>query len=120
MNKAVKFSSGLLLTLLYCFALYSATQPLPETFSYHSEHQENISKVSKSLFSLSSIPENVVLSVHAPSGHFLKIPLFNVVGHSKISKQLTAAKISQYANYQTNTLVNFRKNDSIFPFHYFW
>ena len=123
MNKAVKFSSGLLLTLLYCFALYSVTQPLPKTFTYHSSHseqQQNVLKVSKSLFSLSSLPENVVISVPTPAGHFLKIPLFNFVWHSKISEQLVAAQITQYTNYQTNTLVNFRKNDSIFPFHYFW
>ncbi|WP_434035849.1 hypothetical protein [Formosa sp. 4Alg 33] len=123
MKKVVKFSGGLLLSLLYCFALYSVTQPLPETFTYHPnnpEQQQKVSKVSESIFSLTAVPENVVISFPSSGGHFLKIPLFNSVWFPKISEQLIASQFLQYKINQTNTLVNYRKNDSIFPFHYFW
>ena len=123
MKKLVNFSSGLLLSLLYCFALFSVAQPLPETFttpSNHSEKQENVSKVSKSLFSLTTETENFSFSFNSSPGQFLKIPFFDCVWYPKLSEQLVSAQISQYTKYQNHTLVNYRKNDSIFPFHYFW
>ncbi|MDW5289601.1 hypothetical protein [Formosa sp. PL04] len=123
MKKAVKFSGVLLLTVLYCFALYSVAQPLPKTFivnSNPSEQQQKVSTVTKSLFNLTSESENLSVSFNPSPGPFLKIPLFESGWHSKLNEQLVLAQISQYTKHQTNTLVKYRKTDSIFPFHYFW
>ncbi|MFB9052373.1 hypothetical protein ACFFVB_04705 [Formosa undariae] len=123
MKKLIKFSGGILLTVLYCYALFSVAQPLPQTFTYHSNHseqQQKVSKVSKSLFSLTTEAENLRVSFSPSTGPFLKIPFFNSVWYPKISEHILTAQLSQYTKYHTNTLVNYRKNDSIFPFHYFW
>ncbi|WP_066217864.1 hypothetical protein [Formosa haliotis] len=123
MKKLIKFSGGMLFCLIYCFALYSASQPIPETFelnSKHSESQQKISSVSKSLITLTSESETFSFSFNPSSGQFLKIPFQNSGWISNYKEPYVLAQISQYSKYQTNTLVNHRKNDAIFPFHYFW
>ncbi|PNW26627.1 hypothetical protein [Formosa algae] len=123
MKKLVTYSSGILLTLIYCIALYGAAQPLPKTFTPltdPSEKHQDISSVTKSLFSLTSEPENIGISFGPPAAEFSKPPVFNHSWFPKLNERLVSAQISQYTAYQTNTLVNYRKHDSIFPFHYFW
>ncbi|WP_299779319.1 hypothetical protein [uncultured Formosa sp.] len=123
MKKVVTFSGGILLAFLYCFALYSVAQPLPQTFTYNSDQSEQHQKVSgitKSLFNLTSESENFSVSFNPSTEQFFKTPFFSSGSHFKKNEQLVEAQISQYTKYQTNTLVNYRKNDYIFPFHYFW
>ncbi|WP_159023532.1 hypothetical protein [Formosa sp. L2A11] len=124
MKKAVTFSGGVLLAFLYCFALYGVAQPLPQTFTNNTEHSEkhqDVSSINKSLFSLTSEPENISIPFGpTTSGDFSKTPVFNSSWFPKLNERIVSAQISQYTAYQTNTLVNYRKNDFIFPFHYFW
>lgn len=39
---------------------------------------------------------------------------------NKVIEALVKTKYSQYVNVSKNILVNYRKSDLIFPFHYYW
>ncbi|QDO94712.1 hypothetical protein FNB79_12315 [Formosa sediminum] len=124
MKKIVTCFGGVLLTFLYCFALYSVAHPLSETYAVNtpiSEKHQDVFSVTKSLFSLTSEADNFSVSFGPTSpSEYSKLPVFNSHLCPKLNERIVNAQISQYTTYQTNTLVNYRKNDLIYPFHYFW
>jgi len=116
------FSAGFLIAI-YCFAIGVVTKSLVNS-DFHSNsatlHEQYFSDFSTKLFCLTSQPESsvnnyinqLVPSYKNPFNGFWAIP--------KITEQLFETAFSLYTNISKNFLIQHRKSDIIFPFHYFW
>ncbi len=123
MKNSVRIIGVTILTAIYCFAVTAVANP-PIISDYENqqttEQEQYLTVISNSLFCHTSQSENSVNS-------FNNFPLPNFKNlfdkHCSITKsieQLFESEFAQYDNFSINFLIQYRKSDIIFPFHYFW
>lgn len=123
MKNNIRILSVVFLTAIYCFAKGVVTKSLAHS-DFHSNtttsQEQYFSDFSTKLFCHTSQSESSVNNyINQPVPSF-KNP-FNGLGEiSKTTEQLFETAFSQYTNISRNFLIQHRKTDIIFPFHYFW
>ncbi len=88
---------------------------------HHAAGQElYLADTSKSLFYHTSSSKNTGGSFNNYSGPGYKNLFDQLWSVTHNSEQLFKAVFTQYCNFAIGLLVQYRKSDLIFPFHYFW
>lgn len=123
MNSSVRILGVTILIAIYCFAVNAVFNPpvSSDHESHHTTEQEQfLAVISSSLFCDTSPSESSVNSFNTiPVPGFN--PLFNKHGSIVRSiEKLFESEFTQYCNFSINLLIQHRKSDIIFPFHYFW
>lgn len=123
MKSSSRILSGVSLAAIYCFALCVITK----SFDYSvfqdystSPKEEIIGDFSKKLFCHTSQSENTVSNNNNVPVPNFKSPLNGFWAIVYTTEQLTETEFYQYTNISKNFLIQHRKSDIIFPFHYFW
>ncbi len=123
MKNTVKVAGILVLMALYCFAINVIAESTPKANLkiFPSTDQETyFSGTSVKLYCHLPETERIINGLnHFPAPGF-KDPLYAFFGTIKWIEQLFATEYSQYTNFSINFLIQYRKSDLIFPFHYFW
>lgn len=124
---AVKSSIRLLIIVsllaVYCFAIgrFNPTHNFYDTSREQNSAAENYySEFSTKYFCHTSQTEYSLSDSNKLPDLRFKNPFAGVVTDNKVSAQLVVAYFKQYTNASRNFLVQHRKTDVIFPFHYFW
>ncbi|GGH47394.1 hypothetical protein IA57_08560 [Mangrovimonas yunxiaonensis] len=124
MKKRLTYVTSVLLLLIYSISLgvgigevffnTEASSPLAEN-----EHQYGSNTTNTQLH---TVPyESVFFSEdNLPSPFNLEDTPFLAATQLRQKEHLLNAAYKQYAQSNINTLISHRKNDIIFPFHYFW
>lgn len=123
MKRTGRILSVMLLTAIYCFAMSVVTKSIAQDEIQHAQSSEKEECYSASLsnpFIHTSQVESLVKSVHDSSVRSFKIKFTGLSLISRITEQLSLTEFSQYINSSRNFLIQHRKADMIFPFHYFW
>ena len=123
MKKNIRILGVLALTAIYCFAIGSATISFPHSNFYDSSNtsqEKHFSDLSTKLFCQSSQSENSVNNYNKlPTPNFKKS--YNEHWSvTQTTEHLFKTAFTQYTNISIKFLINHRKTDIIFPFHYFW
>ena len=124
MKNTYKVLGATFLTILYCFVLgfvgdYSTIDSVERSKNidkekYFSNYSESYSfcYTPKSANSVNTLTTLSVLTSENPLHQLWII--------SKVTEQIFETKYSQYSSFSINFLIQHRKKDIIFPFHYFW
>lgn len=123
MKNRIRCLSVIFLTSIYCFTIGNATTSAAHSVfqdSLVASHETFISDLSTALFC------NTLQSKNSVS-NFNKLPTSNFKNRFagfwvafKATEQLFNTEFFQYTNFSSIILINHRKYDFIFPFHYFW
>jgi len=111
------------LSAIYCFAIITATKSLESTSDqdFSSSTKEKVfSGFTTKLIAQSPQSETVVTNINQLPDLNLKNPFTGFGILVKETGELIETTFSQYTNLSRNFLVQYRKKDTIFPFHYFW
>ena len=123
MKFIVQFSGIFLLTIFYSFStigINTSTQQLDfENASEHAKPSQQVTISSTFLFT-STESESAVFEFENTSPNSIEDPFKNSSSVAKITEQLILNEYTQYRLTSRNFLIKFRKNDLIFPSHYFW
>lgn len=123
MKSRSRILSVVFLTAIYCFAIGVVTKSVA-----HSNFQSNsfasqelyFSDFSTKLFCHTSQSESSVNNnINQPVPSF-KNSFKGLLALAKTKELLFESVFSQYNNISRNFLIQYRKSDIIFPFHYFW
>jgi len=122
-KNSIRILSVVFLTAIYCFAIGVVTKSLAHSdFNSNSttSQEQYFSDFSTKLFCHTSQSESSVNNyINQPVPSF-KNPFNGLWAISKTTEQLFETAFSQYTNISRNFLIQDRKSDIIFPFHYFW
>ncbi|HAQ38111.1 MAG TPA: hypothetical protein DCX89_00955 [Saprospirales bacterium] len=123
MKEKIRIITALLLTVIYGYAVSIATQSVFLTDNRDarcSEQETYLLSVSASIFG-SATPKDVTSfnKTNQFSAQDAKKP-FSPGELLQNEEPLIRSELSQYGHFSTNLLIQFRKTDKIFPFHYFW
>jgi hypothetical protein len=123
MKVKMRIVSALLLTLIYSYAVSISMQSvfLTDIRDVHSsEHKTFLLSVTASICGSPSAKEVTSFAKTSQfSTHDSKKP-FSPGELIQTEEPLIRSELSQYEHFSTNLLIQFRKTDKIFPFHYFW
>jgi len=122
-KSSIRILSVVFLTAIYCFAIGVVTKSLAHS-DFHSNtttsQEQYFSDFSTKLFCHTSQSESSVNNyINQPVPSF-KNPFNGLWTITKTTEQLFETAFSQYTNISRNFLIQHRKTDIIFPFHYFW
>jgi len=123
MNSNLRFACISFLTTIYCFAIVVVIKSV--TFSdfqgnSNTTQEQYFSEFSTKLFSHTLQSESSVNNTNnLPTPNF-KNPFNGIWAITKTTERLFETAYSQYTNISKNFLIQYRKTDIIFPFHYFW
>jgi hypothetical protein len=123
MNSNFRFTSVAFLTAIYCFAIGVVTKSLTYSdFKGNSttSQEQYLSNFSTKLLCHTPQSESSVNNYNSPSASSFKNPFNGLWAICKTTEQLFETAFSQYTNISENFLIQHRKADIIFPFHYFW
>lgn len=123
MNRNINILSVIFLTAIYAFALGYASQSFAHSYNkdYSSSSEEKfITDLSSKLFCHTSQFDGSVIQFNNLPSSFLKKSFGTIWIHSQAKEQIFESVFAQYKNASLNFLVQHRKKDIIFPFHYFW
>jgi hypothetical protein len=118
-----KILNVILLTAIYCFAIGAVNNSLIHfDFSNNksSSQEEAISYISEKLFLHTSHSECSVKDYNNLPAPNFKNHFTGLWAVLKAKEQLYGSEFSQYTTFTRTILINHRKSDIIFPFHYFW
>jgi hypothetical protein len=123
MKKNIRILSVIFLTVIYCFAIVAVANSLT-----HSDNPNNPISSQENIISDFSVKLFYQTSQSESSGNsFKNLPVLNFKNPFtglwaiiKITEQFLETEFSQYKYFARNILINHRKSDIIFPFHYFW
>lgn len=122
MKTNIRILSIVCLIAVYCLAIGGGTKSYALSNSgqkeVSSQEQFNIC-LSTKLFCHTFLFENAVNNNSLPVPN-LKNSFIDVWAITNSLEALFETIFSQYSRFSTNTLINHRKSDIIFPFHYFW
>jgi len=122
-KNSVRILSVFFLTAVYCFAIVAVLKSkMHSDFKSNptSSHEKYISDLSTKLFCHTAQTESSANSfTNLPSSNFKNL-ISGFWSALKIVEQPFASTFSQYTSFSINLLINRRKADVIFPFHYFW
>lgn len=123
MKVKMRIVSALLLTLIYSYAVSISMQSLVLTDIRdvnNSEHKTFLLSVSATICGSPTAKEvNSLNKTGQFSAHDSKKP-FSPGELIQTGEPIISSEFSQYEHFSTNLLIQFRKTDKIFPFHYFW
>lgn len=119
----IKIVIAFVLIAIYGFAIKSLNNsPIHSEFNInHASSQESvISNFSKNLFCHTAPPESFVNNCNNLPTPNLKNQIVGLFAILNLKEQLIESAFSQHTHITRNILINHRKSDIIFPFHYFW
>lgn len=123
MRKRIKIFSVYLLAIIYCLAVVFVSQSQVQ-ISYYSKpslsNEKSFSDISSKLFShtpLSDKSLNNKYNLPVPSSHNNFVDYWGMIHQMG---GLFDTRYKQYLSFSKNILVNLRKVQFLFPFHYFW
>jgi len=119
----IKILSVVLLTAIYCFAIGVVTNSLTYSdFKSNSTttQEQYFSDFSTKLFCHTTLTESSVNNYNNLPASSSKNPFNGLLAVTKTTEQLFETAFTQYTNISRNFLIQHRKTDIIFPFHYFW
>jgi len=122
-KNSIRILSVFFLTAIYCFAISVVTKSLTHS-DFHSNsttsQEQYFSDFSTKLFCHTSQSESSTNNyINQPVPSF-KNPFNGLWAIAKITEQIFETAFSQYTHISRNFLIQHRKTDIIFPFHYFW
>ena len=123
MKSSIRILSVVFLTAIYCFTIGVVTKSFAHSDfkNYPTSSQEKIiSDFSIKLFCHTSQSESSVNNLNNLPAPNLKNSFTEFWGIVKATEQLIESEFSQYISNSRKILINHRKSDIIFPFHYFW
>lgn len=123
MKNTIKILSAVVLIAIYCFAINTATKSINHSNFQHnsnSTQEKYFSDLSTKFFCHTSPPESLVENYNNQPNSSFKNPFNGLWVKIKTTEQLFKTTFSQYINFSINFLIQHRKTDIIFPFHYFW
>lgn len=123
MKNSVRILSVLLLTAVYCYALGTVNGSFVSTDkkgALHTEQEKYTMAVAKQLFCHTSQTENSLSSPTQLPVPSLKKPFDSDWAVIKAAEHFFETKFYQYSRVSRNFLIQYRKADHLFPFHYFW
>lgn len=86
----------------------------------NSDEELYLSMVSASMFYHTPKSETGVYTLENPLLINFKVPFKELWATSAVPEHLFRIEYSDYGLYACNLRIRYRKNDLIFPFHYFW
>ena len=122
MKKSVRILSVLLLTAIYCYAIGTVNVSFVSADSkgtLHTEQEKYTLNVANQLFCPTSQTENSVSSPTQLPIPSLKKPFDPQWAAKKAAELLFGIEFYQYSRVSLNFLIECRKADLLFPFHYF-
>lgn len=122
MKNNIKIVSILCFVAIYCAAIGGSVKSFsPSNFDQKEiSSQENLEGyISTKLFCHTYLFEKAENNTNLPVPN-LKNSFIDVCGINKNLEAIFETIFSQHSDFSTNTLINHRKSDIIFPFHYFW
>ncbi len=124
MKNTYRILGATFLTILYSFVLgfvVTSTIKYGVQSKKTNEQEKYFSSISTN-YAFSYTPESTtsVDNITTFSVLTLKNPLYQLWVISKATEQLLETEFSQYTSFSINFLIQHRKKDIIFPFHYFW
>ena len=123
MRKRIKIFSVYLLAIIYCLAVVFVTQSQVQISHYSKpslSNEKSFSDISSKLFShtpLSDKSLNNKYNLPVPSSHHNFGDYWGMIHQTS---GLFDTRYKQYLSFSKNILVNLRKVQFLFPFHYFW
>ena len=123
MRKRIKIFSVYILAIIYCLAVVFVNQSQVQISHYSKpslSNEKSFSDISFKLFShtpLSDKSLNNKYNLPVPSSHN---NLGDYWGNIHQMGGLFDTRYKQYLSFSKNILVNLRKVQFLFPFHYFW
>lgn len=123
MKKRIKVFSVYILAIIYCMAAVLVTQSQVQISHYSKpslSNEKSFSDISSKLFSHTPLSDKSLnnkynLSVPTYFNHF-----GDYWGMIHLMGGLFDTRYKQYLSFSKNILVNLRKVQFLFPFHYFW
>ncbi len=123
MKSNLRSISVVFLTAIYCFSLGIVTKSFAHSDFQHEStvsQEKFIADLSLKQFCHTSQSESSINNYNKlPTPNFKNL-FTGFWGIIKSSEQFFDAEFSQYKIFSRNNLINYRKSDIIFPFHYFW
>lgn len=122
MKDMIRILGITLVTAIYCYAVSTVTNLPVSTDAgdqLTTKHAQYLAAVSNNLYCQTSQLESRVSSSHFSLPVF-KNPFNKLWSVTKTIEQLFEAELAQYFNFSINFLIQHRKTDIIYPFHYFW
>ncbi len=99
----------------------SSTLNLNDTFEFQSnDEKQNFSALSAKLLANSGLSEKSSAQSFKVSAQNVKVPPFDFFSFQYKTEQFYEREFAQYTNNSSDFFLQCRKNDLIFPFHYFW
>jgi len=124
MNNRDRNIGAISLIVLYFSAITVVMAGRVTYYSYDNTQNSDkplyLSMVSASLFYHSPKSEAGVYTLENPLLLNFKVPFENWWVTSAVPEHRYRIEYSDYKDYACNLRVRYRKNDLIFPFHYFW
>jgi len=121
-NKS-RFFAVLLLVAIYSLGIGISGHSQvasPKTSASDNAHQNTFSPVfSPVFFHISEVTFSSIGILSIPKVDF-KNPFEKLVALANAFELIAKTEHSQYANFWCTLLINYRKTDLLFPFHYFW
>jgi hypothetical protein len=108
----------------YCFSIDSDTKNVAHTFQ-----SQDVSFIKKDLSRPSitlnyngvvSQSENLIEVVSSPSNYDTNTNVQKYSFVQSFKEQIFTNKLKRYSKTTLSSLLQYRKTDAIFPFHYFW
>lgn len=123
MRKRIKNFSVYVLAIIYCLAVVLVTQSQVQNSHYSKpslSNEKSFSDISSKLFSHTPLYDkslNNKYNLPVPSSHN---NFGDYWGMIHLMGGLFDTRYKQYQSFSKNILVNLRKIQFLFPFHYFW
>jgi hypothetical protein len=118
-----RFFSVLLLIAIYAFAIGVSVRshpPLIFNSVASNEYQSSLSPIQSPIYYHTAQVDISGKTVNTLPSKDFKIQLEELVAFTNAFEFLTESENTQYTKFAINLLINYRKTDLIFPFHYFW
>jgi hypothetical protein len=122
-KNSFRILSLVIVTAIYCLAITLVTKSFTHSdIQKHpiSSEEKIISDLSTKQFCHISPPESSVTNINNLPVPNFKNPFTGFWAIVKTTERLFNSKFSQYTSIARESLINQRKCDLLFPFHYFW
>ena len=123
MKNHIKILSVIGLTAIYCIAIGAVNTSLIHSdisFNKSSSQEKVISYLSEKFFLHTSHSESSIKDYNNLPAPNFKNQFSGIWAILKANEQLFGSEFSRYTIFTRTILINHRKSDIIFPFHYFW
>lgn len=123
MKNNIRLIGAFLLTAIYCIAfgaVYDSISQSDFSNNHSFSEERNISPSSETIFFHNFQSESSINSYNNLPVQNIKEQFTDSWADFNVSERLIESEYSQYLIFTRNILINYRKSDIIFPFHYFW